>query len=344
MLLASICLYLLLDVSAPSPSPPPAPVPNLLPATIEQAHDEGMRLNDQGDYAGALRAYRRGLQLEPGNETLLYEVALTLCAQGDLEQCRQRAAEGAARTGQVRPRYYALLGNSLDGLGRNAEAIAAFEQGLALTPDHPELLYNLAVALSIKGDWRAARAHLKHDLELRPDHVGAHLLLVQGYDADHLRVPALLAALRVLALEGDTPRAESLARHLEQLLDQGVSRGEKGVAVVIDADASKDEGDFSGVEAAVSLVAALRFTGRLSARDVRTHQVGVLLETIKPETVDGFLQRHYVAFLAEAKQRELLATLVSGAWPEGNAPSAAQRRALTDWARSFKPAAPAPRP
>jgi hypothetical protein len=304
-----------------------------------------MRLYDQGDYAGALRAYKRGLELDPRNESLMYEVTLTLYAQGEFEQARQRAVEGVARASDVRPRYYVVLGNSLDSLGRNAEAIAALEQGLTFTPEQAELLYNLAVALSVKGDLRAARSHVKHDLELRPDHLGAHLLLARNYAASRLRVPAILAGLRFLALEGDTVRADGMAHDLDLLLDQGVTEGEKGVAIVLDVDAPKDEGNLSAVELALSMSHALQLTGKRSAREARTIQLEALMElaALGKGSADDFLQRHYVAFLAEVKRRELLTTLVAGAWPDGDAPSAAQRRALAEWARSFVPA-PGKRP
>src|SRR6185436_10419631 len=114
-------------------------------------------------------------------------------------------------------------------------------------------------------------------------------------------------------------RAYKRGLELEQLLDRGVTdNGKAGVTIAHDPNAPKDEGDFGALELALSLDAAARLTGKQSAAETRSHQIKMLLEILgssdkDAKPVSDFLQRHYVAFLAEAQRREMLATLAAGA-------------------------------
>lgn len=87
------------------------------------------------------------------------------------------------------------LGTALRGLADNAEA--AFRRALALRPDFPEALNNLAVNLQDQGRLAEAVQHYQHALTLRPGFHGvrSNMLFCLSQMAE-IDAPALLAAHR----------------------------------------------------------------------------------------------------------------------------------------------------
>jgi Flp pilus assembly protein TadD len=66
------------------------------------------------------------------------------------------------------------LGTALQSLGRNAEAIAQFEQALKVKPDCVEGHYNLGNALAGRGQMDEAISQFQQALKLNPDDAQAH--------------------------------------------------------------------------------------------------------------------------------------------------------------------------
>ncbi|MDG2049340.1 MAG: tetratricopeptide repeat protein [Myxococcota bacterium] len=93
----------------------------------------GMANERTGDYPGAIRAYRRGLEAEPENPELLNS-----------------------------------LGFSLFQLGRSEEAVEALEEALEADPSHWKAHNNLALASVDLGELELAEAHYRESLSLRP--------------------------------------------------------------------------------------------------------------------------------------------------------------------------------
>ncbi|MFT5042511.1 MAG: Flp pilus assembly protein TadD, partial [Hyphomicrobiaceae bacterium] len=93
----------------------------------------GMSNERTGDYDGAIRSYRRGLEVEPKNPELLNS-----------------------------------LGFSLFQLGKSNDAIAAFEKALAVDPKHWKAHNNMALASIDVGELEMAEAHYRESLALEP--------------------------------------------------------------------------------------------------------------------------------------------------------------------------------
>ncbi|MDX2031569.1 MAG: tetratricopeptide repeat protein [Blastocatellia bacterium] len=67
------------------------------------------------------------------------------------------------------PRLHYVLGSTCLQLGRNKEAIAAFEIALRRAPEDAPTLYQLAYALEADGNLEAARGRVDESLRLAPD-------------------------------------------------------------------------------------------------------------------------------------------------------------------------------
>ncbi len=93
----------------------------------------GLANERTGDHEGAIRAYRRGLEIEPDNIEL-----------------------------------HNALGWALFQVGRSEEAVAEYERALAINPDYVKAHNNLALALIELGRLDDAATHYRRSLELEP--------------------------------------------------------------------------------------------------------------------------------------------------------------------------------
>lgn len=112
----------------------------LKPEGYREAHvNLGNALFQKGDSEGAIRAYRKALEIEPA-----YALA------------------------------WNNLGTVLLGGGRFQESVGCFDQALRLKPDFSEAECNLGNAWFQLGDPDRAGPHFKRALEINPDYAAAH--------------------------------------------------------------------------------------------------------------------------------------------------------------------------
>jgi Flp pilus assembly protein TadD len=93
----------------------------------------GMANERTGDYPGAVRSYRRGLETEPQNVELLNALGFALFQQG-----------------------------------KNHEAVATLEKALAVDPKHWKAHNNIALASIDMGELELAEAHYRESLAIEP--------------------------------------------------------------------------------------------------------------------------------------------------------------------------------
>lgn len=98
--------------------------------------------------------------------------------QGALETCKKAIDLDPDRTPVL---VYAVYGRSLEAAGRLAEAGEAYENGLRLDADTPELHYRLAGIRARSGRPEEALLSLQRAIELKPGYVQAHRSLAEYY-------------------------------------------------------------------------------------------------------------------------------------------------------------------
>ncbi len=277
--------------------------------------ERGVLLHDQKRYAEAIASYREALRQEPTNPTALYELAFSLSATGDFDQCVQTAKRARKAAKRIVAGLFALEGNCLDSRGSSKQAAKVYRRGLAAFPDDPDLAYNFGVSEFELGQYRHARQLAKVSIQARPNHPSSHLLIAKAYAAENYRVPALYAALRFLSLEPAGPRAEEAAALARANLNHGVSRGaDAKIEVLVDPNADKDEGDFNSESILLSLLAAGRLSGggeQKAECEQLVVQLGIFLamlegadeEKSEPKGRTVFARATYLPFLTTV-QRE----------------------------------------
>jgi Flp pilus assembly protein TadD len=191
----------------------------------------GMANERTGNYPGAVRLYRRGLEVAPDNVELLNAIGFSLFQQGksqeavvELEKALAvdpkhwkahnnmalasidlgefELAEAHYRESlaiEPQPAIYNDLGFVLERMGLSEDATAAYRKALELDPGSAAAQYNLGSALARSGEFREAEMHLRAALESKPSsqaYTGLGIVLAQQGKPDEA-VASLQAALEL---------------------------------------------------------------------------------------------------------------------------------------------------
>jgi tetratricopeptide (TPR) repeat protein len=160
----------------------------------------GMANERTGDYAGAVRSYRRGLESEPENVELLNAMGFALFQQDKSEEAvtafekaikidpkhwkahnnmalasidldELELAEAHYRESlaiQPQPAVYSDLGFVLERQGLVDEAEEQYRKALELEPESATVHYNLGGSLARRGEFEEAERHFRTALESGP--------------------------------------------------------------------------------------------------------------------------------------------------------------------------------
>lgn len=151
-------------------------------------------LRELGQFDQAAATAQGVLVIQPGNTDAMLEIGRAHIARGQafygiaaLEQAR------AMKPDDWRP--LSLLGVAYEQVKRGPDARAAWNEGLRLAPDNPEILTNAAMALATSGDANGAETLLRR-------------AVVQPGATQKMRANLAL----VLGLRGKTGEAEQIIR------------------------------------------------------------------------------------------------------------------------------------
>jgi tetratricopeptide (TPR) repeat protein len=207
--------------------PPPKGGRGTLP-DAQSAFAAAMARQDAGDVEGAIKLYRRTIELDPRDGGAYNNLANLLAAQDKLMAavaCLRRAARLAPRSSAV----FANLGNYLRQLGRFEEASIALARAIELEPDSAAVLYRFGLLLDDLGDSERAIAYLDRAIEQQSDHVEmrwtrALVLLRLGdfargfaeYEIRFRRKETRLGYFTMPPWRGETLTGRTLLVHTEQ--------------------------------------------------------------------------------------------------------------------------------
>jgi tetratricopeptide (TPR) repeat protein len=121
----------------------------------------GKALREVGRVRDSIARLNEALALDPNYLPALLNLGDALAASGDVrgaERTLERAVELAPASIEART----SLGITRLGAGRAAEALETLRAAVELSPQHADAHSNLAHALFVLGDWRAAWPHFEH--------------------------------------------------------------------------------------------------------------------------------------------------------------------------------------
>lgn len=316
---------------------------------------EGIRLHDAAEFDEAIKLYKRVLEESPDVVLALYEIAFSYYSKRDLDNSMLYALKAAEYDSEYLPRIYMMIANIADDKGESEKALEVYKIAIKQRPDDAVLRYNIGVTyLRMKND-KKGREQLKKSIELAYAYPSPHFLIADHFFDNGYRVPAMLAAVRFLALEAGTRRARRAAEILASSLNAGASRNKAtgNIRITVNSDSPKDEGDFTTLELMLSMTRALglgsdkKNSKAPGPEEEFLKSLNFFLSSVAAEkkNVKTFSGKTYFRFASELREREfvkILGNLVllhigsekARSWLDGHTEDVARFRA---WSKSFRP-------
>jgi len=266
------------------------------PAGAHARLAEARGLMEDARHAEAIALYELLLADDVDNDEILREIGLAHRLLGDRERCVEFAQD--ALSIEETADAYALWGTCLLEDDKPRQAVFAYRQGLALSPEDARLSFGTATALFELGRPDEAVEILESIAGRGRPHPPSLDLLATYYAESGEGFAAVITWLRYLSSQ---PNSEPAARRVREILDHLVRREAKGevairvvdpreiaasglrylvdgtVEIVLEADPESPMGFVADAQAIQCLAASVHFDPELSEFERYVGQVGALL-------------------------------------------------------------------
>jgi tetratricopeptide (TPR) repeat protein len=159
----------------------------LTPEEQSDAHAaEGDLKGDDGDFAGALSAYKKAAHLQPDSPSHLSRLAEGYAATDQpfkaIEYYQRALQARKEKEGdQDLPEAHIGLGDLCHSFAYSAAAVRSYERAVRSRPRHPFYRWKLAVALATLGLYEKAEQQLLAALDISPQDAFYHFQLADVY-------------------------------------------------------------------------------------------------------------------------------------------------------------------
>lgn len=248
---------------------------------------EGVAAFDRGEYYAAIAAYRKALEAEPGHVVAKIELAMAYSVTGQPRRCSELVDPLVdTAPAPLGPDVANVAATCAEAGGDAKRALKIFRKAIRRFPTASVLWFNQAVSLVAAGKLDDAMESVEKAARLGPQRATAWLLLSDLHANAGHQVLALLARLRFLAVEPDSPRAAGVARLVVQALE-GAATSEDGKNVTVNVSVGSKDRPLGDVEYMLALLSSQRFLGK---------NVDESKEIRRAEAIDSLL-----AYLEERK-------------------------------------------
>lgn len=281
---------------------------------------EGISFHDRQRYDEAIAKYKRVLELNKDCTLAMYELALTYYTTKQLENALSVSLIGSRYKSDQLPLFYLMIANVVDDQGNPVKAIQLYKDGIKIVEGDPalksqlsSLYFNLGVTYARQELFSEARGALKKSVENDFMYPSPNYLLAYVFYNTKYRIPAVLAAIRLVTLERNTARTNFAAKVIIEILGGNIRTGDTPgtTTIFIDPSAQTDEGDFGSIELFLSLSGAVsardEASGKKSPEELFADQfekfVNMLLEKNSKKLENTFVGKTYFPMLAEMKRK-----------------------------------------
>jgi tetratricopeptide (TPR) repeat protein len=285
----------------------------------EKLIKQGIALHDAKKYDEAIALYQKVLDENPDCVFALYEMALSFYAKKDHVKTVETSMRGMKYKSKELPLFYGLVANIWDDQGNPQKAIALYKDGIKMLEKEKgneqylsSLYFNLGVTYFRQKDGPKAKDALKKAVEYNYAYPSPHYLLSETFFAMRYRVPALLAAARLMSVENFSERTKRASLVFREVLTGGAKKGNdsNSITIFVDTDEPKDEGDFSGLSLILGLASAgadiKEENKNLSEEEKFVEKVDVFIGFLASDakkTRSTFVGKNYIPFLLEMRRR-----------------------------------------
>lgn len=323
---------------------------------------QGIALHDATKYEEAIQKYEQVLKENPDCVVAIYEMAISYYHKKDFVKAIETAMVGLKYKSSELPLFYGTIANIWDDQGNPQKAIQLYKDGIKMLEGEKDsgnslssLYYNLGVTYTRQKNYQEAKEALKKAVEYNAAYPSPNYLLSEIFYTMRYKVPALLAAARLMSIEAHTPRTKRASAIFQDVLTGGAQKGEKenSINIFVDPNEPKDEGDFSGISLILGLVSA---GNDITEENKNKTEEEKFVE--KVESLIGFLAgeakknkskfagKNYIPFMLEIKQRgyaKIFAYLVlsnagnetAAKWVLNDNPQKTVE--FMNWAKSYQP-------
>lgn len=312
--LVLLVMFLFIPVSAQKIAKPTL-VPKAPTDEQKQLIAEGIKLHDQKQYGAAIKKYELVLAGNPDSTLAIYELAMSLYTNGEKEKAMETAVRGSKYKSQQLPLFYMTIANIIDDVGKPKEAVRIYRDALNILKDDKELSnhlasvhYNLGVTFVRQKLYNEARDELKRAVLADPSYASPHYLLGEVYIGSKYKIPAFLAAARLISLEYNTPRTERAVSIIRTVLKPAAKDEKKGnINIFLDMSAPKDEGDFGMYDLFLGTLTTVKDEKDKDKTEdeMFADAVDTVIALLQEDKKLGstFVGKNYVPFVAEMKQK-----------------------------------------
>ena len=318
VLMLSICLTAIAQrIDKPTLTPKPC--------SDEQKADiqVGTILHDAKKYDEAIAKYQEVLKENPDCTAAMYELSMTYYTKGDTTAAMEIAYKGTKYKSDELPLFYLTIGNIIDDVGKPDEAVKIYRDGIKMLEGDPtmkrhlsSMYYNLGVTLAKQKNYADARTELKRSVTYNFQYSSPNYLLALIYQNSGYKIPAFLAAARVIALEPAGARAQRASAIIRDVLKPAEKDPKTGyINIFLNMNAPKDEGDFGMYELLLGTLTTIKddkdknkSENEIFADAVDT-VIGLLSDDRKlPAT---FVGKTYLPFMIDMKKKGHVSTFAN---------------------------------
>ena len=185
-------------------------VTRLVPDFADAHYHLGLVYYQKEEFQNAISAFTRTLELLPRDIDALIKLGLAAHKAGDADPTDprtqrafyERAIDAYQAALAIRPHNVEALNNlglAYQAFGRFEDAIAAYEEGLTLSPDQPQLRANLATASDLQAGMYSLAAYRHYQVGARAKRAGRPAAAIAAWTQAIAESPQYLKAYRQLA-------------------------------------------------------------------------------------------------------------------------------------------------
>src|ERR1700761_4427155 len=277
---------------------------NAVPDLIKQ----GVQLNDQGNYTGAIDKYSQALKLDPENVQANYEIAFSLLASGkgnDGIPYVEKSIKGSTNI-SLTAASYDLLGSIYDQDHKSDKAIESYKKGIEVNPKYQRLHYNLGIAYFRNKQYPEAEASAIEAIKLDPKHASSQRMYALVAFHQNKRVPALMAFCNFLILEPQTARSAEAFGNIQHILQGGVLKDNKGNNTIMLSP--KDDKENGALNLSISIVTISAQQKKLAGMDLLEYELKSIFtiagEQSSGKADKGFFEIFYVDYFYQLSKSD----------------------------------------
>lgn len=281
-----------------------------------QILEEGVKLHDQKQYDQAIEKFQSVLKENPNCDIALYEMALSYYNKKDLFKAVETALTLSKYKSKSLTLAYGIIANSLDDQGHPQKAIEIYHDAIEISKNDKTLeyqlsaiYYNLGITHYRLKQYKESRESSKKAVSLDFSYPSPNYLLSVIFRGTRYKIPALLAAGRLITLEINSQRSRQASLIFQEIVKGNTTPGSKPneITINLDFDAPKDEGDFGVFEVLLGTLMAVKTDADKGKTDNErfADAVGTIISLLEEDKKikDTFVGKTYVPFMMAMKQK-----------------------------------------